>query len=269
MTLNSNNWGIRTQLAAQMYTVREHTKSAADLTESLTKIAAIGYPGVQMSAIGAMNGESPEVSARQARKLLDDNNLKCVATHRGWNDLVSRTEYEIEFHQTLGCDYTAVGSIPGEYRQDGLAGFSRWASEAIELASKLKAAGIRFGYHNHEFEFERSGADRKSFYDILISEGSPDLFLELDVYWAQHAGVDPTGLIQKLCGRLPVVHVKDKEVVAGKSVMAPIGEGNLDWSRIIPALKSAGTEWFCVEQDDYLRDPFDCLRSSFQYLSAG
>jgi sugar phosphate isomerase/epimerase len=50
-------------------------------------------------------------------------------------------------------------------------------------------------------------------------------------------------------------------------VMAPVGEGNLNWDGILPALDKAGTKWFIVEQDDCRRDPFDCLASSFDYLS--
>ena len=49
--------------------------------------------------------------------------------------------------------------------------------------------------------------------------------------------------------------------------MAPVGEGNLDWDGIIPACVAAGVEWYAVEQDDYLSDPFDCLRSSYEYLA--
>jgi sugar phosphate isomerase/epimerase len=261
------NWNIRDKVAAQMYTVREHTKTSSDLELTLKTLAKIGYPAVQMSAVGAMNGEAPEVSAKLAREMLDDNGLKCIATHRDWSRLVNRTDDEITFHKTLNCDYIAIGSIPGEYAQDAIAGYQRWIEDALKLSSKLSAAEIRFGYHNHHFEFEKLGESRTSFYDLLASNTASGLFFELDVYWAQHAGYDPVRVIESLHGKLPVVHVKDKEVVGGEPVMAPVGEGNLDWPRIIPALAAAGTEWYCVEQDDYLRDPFDCLKSSYNYLS--
>src|SRR5438874_1851288 len=99
---------MASKLAVQTYTVRDFAKTAADFAESLRKIAKLGYPAVQLSAVGAMNvsaGAEPEVDAATARKMLDDNGLKCIATHRSWDRLIHHTEEEIEFHRTLGCDY--------------------------------------------------------------------------------------------------------------------------------------------------------------------
>jgi len=259
---------MKSKLAAQMYTVRESTKTAADLADTLKRIAAMGYPAVQMSAVGAMNGDNPAVTARQARQWLDDNGLKCIATHRSWDSLFEQTDREIEFHHELGCDYTAIGGLPGIYAELGAEGFKAWTLDAAPVIAKLKAAGIRFGYHNHAHEFARYGAARRPLYDIFVEDGGADLMLELDVYWAEHAGLNPVRVIERANGRLPVVHIKDKEVVGNEPVMAPIGEGNLDWSTIIPALEAAGVEWYAVEQDECRRDPFDCLRSSFDYLAA-
>lgn len=66
-----------------------------------------------------------------------------------------------------------------------------------------------------------------------------------------------------------MIHVKDKEVVEGSNEtrMAAVGEGNLDWKHLLPACEAAGAEWYAVEQDRCYRDPFDCLKSSFEYLS--
>lgn len=260
---------MESKLAAQMYTVRDFTKTRKDLAETLSKISAIGYPAVQLSAVGAMNGERPEVSAREVRKMLDDNGLKCIATHRSWEALAGKTEEEIEFHHELGCHYTAIGGMPGSYGNEGVEGFSRFVSEAAPVIEQLKAAGIRFGFHNHDHEFQRIGPGQRTLYDILIEEGGRDLTLEVDVYWVVHAGANPIRILQRCRGRVPVIHVKDKEVVPGDGpVMAAIGEGNLDWDAILPACREAGVEWYAVEQDICRRDPFDCLRSSFEFLRA-
>jgi sugar phosphate isomerase/epimerase len=256
------------QLAVQMYTVRDFTRTAPELAATLEKIRAIGYEAVQLSAVGAMNGDAPEVDAKQARKMLDDNGLRCIATHRSWNDLVERADAEIEFHRALNCDFTAIGSIPGSYGEQGAEGFRRFIEDASPVIARLKEAGIRFGYHNHAFEFRRIGPDRRTLYDLLIDSPDPDLLLELDVYWADHAGVNPVRLFERCPGRMPVIHLKDKEMTEeGQPVMAPIGEGNLDWEGILPACRAAGVEWYAIEQDVCRRDPFDCLRASFEFLS--
>lgn len=258
---------MASRLAVQMYTIREFTKTARDLATSLEKIRAVGYEAVQLSAVGAMQGDRPQVSAAQARTMLDDHGLHCIATHSSWDSLVRQTEQEIALHQTLGCSFTAIGSLPGSYQAQGAEGYRQFAREAAPVIEKLKAAGIRFGYHNHAFEFERIGAGRATLFDILIEEGGPDLMLEIDTYWAVHAGVNPVRLFERCHGRVPVIHLKDKEVVTKEGpVMAPIGEGNLDWNEILPACKAAGVEWYAIEQDEYRRDPFDCLRASFVFL---
>ncbi len=259
------------QLAAQMYTVRDSTGAAHGLAQSLARIRDIGYPAVQLSAVGAMAGQTPEVSPRQARQMLDDNGLKCIATHRSWEDLARDTAREIAFHQTLGCDFVAIGSLPQSFACQGAAGYAEFARQAVPVIARLKAAGIRFGYHNHAFEFERigsgsEGAARTQF-DILIEEGGPDLCLELDLYWVSHAGMNPERVIERCADRLPVIHVKDKEIAGGEPVMAPVGEGNLDWPCLLPACAAAGVEWYAVEQDTCRRDPFDCLQSSFRFLT--
>jgi len=263
---------MRNQLAVQLYTLHKLLGTEAGFASSLEKISAIGYPAVQLSAVGAMNGESPEVSAERARQLLDDNGLKCIATHRSWDSLAKNTEFEIEFHQTLGCDFTAIGGLPGEYGSRGFEGYQAFLVDSAPVIAKLKAAGIRFGYHNHAHEFQRAffkDGFPYTFYDEFIENGGPDFLLEVDVYWVSHGGANPETVMRRAAGRVPVIHVKDKEVEGNESFMAPIGEGNLDWRNLIPACDAAGVEWYAVEQDVCRRDPFDCLKSSFEFLTQG
>nr|CAA9291500.1 Sugar phosphate isomerases/epimerases [uncultured Armatimonadetes bacterium] len=264
---------MASKLAVQMYTIRDHTRTARALADSLARVRAIGYTAVQLSAVGAMSGDRPEVDAREARRMLDDNGLACIATHRGWEALAERTDEEIDFHRTLGCTFTAIGGIPGSYGERGAEGYAAFVRDAAPVIARLKAAGIRWGYHNHAHEFQRlddpAGPERRTRYDLFIEDGGADFLLEVDVYWAWHAGIDPVRLMQRGAGRVPVIHLKDKEVVAKEGpVIAAIGEGNLPWDTILPACESAGVAWYAVEQDVCRRDPFDCLRASYDFLSA-
>ena len=105
--------------------------------------------------------------------------------------------------------------------------------------------------------------------DILIDEGGSDLMMELDLYWIAHAGVNPERILERCKGRAPVIHLKDKEAQDGSNDcrMAPIGEGGMDWPHIIAACADAGVEWYTIEQDQCYRDAFDCLLSSYEYLT--
>jgi sugar phosphate isomerase/epimerase len=260
---------MKNKIAVQLYTVRDFTKTAADLATTLQRISKMGYKAVQLSAVGCMNGEKPEVSAAQARKMLDDNGLKCIATHRSWDRLRSNLAEEIEFHKTLGCTYAAIGGIHGKIYGETYEGYRRWLDDARPVIAGLKAAGIRFGHHNHAGEFFRPERHGSTLEDILINEGGADLMMELDLYWIAHAGVNPERILERCQGRVPVVHIKDKEAQPGTNDcrIAPIGEGGMDWPHIIRAGNKAGVEWYAIEQDQCYRDPFDCLQSSYDYLT--
>lgn len=250
------------KIGAQLYTVRDYTQTQAAFELTLGLVHEIGYEGVQLSAVGCMNGEEPEVDACKARELLDANGLVCAATHRPWDRLKDHLQEEIELHQTLGCDYVAIGGIwPKDYDE-----FKTLIDEARPICDELAKAGIRFGYHNHSHEFVRNPGGG-TWYDLLIDHGGERLMLEVDTYWVAHAGIDPARLLQRCSGKIPVIHVKDLEIVQDKGVdYAPVGEGNLDWLSILNACREGGTEWLLVEQDTWRRDPFECFRSSFDFL---
>jgi sugar phosphate isomerase/epimerase len=253
------------QLAAQMYTLRDFTKTAEGFDACLQTLHAIGYAGVQLSAIGCMNGDAPEVDAKMAREMLDSHGLLCVATHRPEERLVQNTAEEIAFHQTLGCDYVAVSGAWKTGDRD--AGYREFVAQTAGTRQALAAAGIQFGYHNHSHEFIRD-ADTKEWVLAAVLD-DPTFQLEVDTYWIQHAGLDPAKFLLRYAGRVDVIHMKDKEVVSKDGpVMAPVGEGNMDWDAIVAAGRDAGVRWYVVEQDDCRRDPFDCLASSFEFLSA-
>lgn len=264
---------MASKLAVQMFTLREFTKTKADFADSLQKVKAMGYPAVQLSAVGCMNGDDPEVSGPEARQMLDDNGLACVATHRGWPAILKNPQAEIDLHHALGCDFMAIGGLPGEYFAD-VAGLQTFLAEAGDVVPTLKEAGIRFGYHNHAHEFVKIGPNGECWIDMLIAEGAGLVNMEYDVYWVAHAGANPATYMTAASGRVPVIHFKDKEVArledSGRPepVMCPVGEGNLDWDGLIPVCEESGVEWYCIEQDVCRRDPFDCLKSSFDFLTA-
>lgn len=250
--------------ALQLYTLREFTKTADAVRTTLERIREIGFRAVQVSAVAALEAD---MSPDELGRLLCELDLRCIATHRPWGSLLNETEREIDLHKAIGCDYVAIGGIPDGYDKLNPAEYGRFLDESLAVRSQLAAAGIRFGHHNHAFEFDRGdvGAD-VSPWDVLIDSGGTDYYLELDVYWAWHGGVDPAGLFSRMNGRVPVVHIKDKAVIAGEPKMAPIGEGNLPWESILAAGNAAGVEWWCVEQDECHRDAFASVESSYRYL---
>ncbi len=246
-------------LAAQLYTIREHTKTAEDFAASMKKISDMGYTAVQVSAIGPIPHED-------VLKITQDNGLTICNTHipydRLWHDLDS----VIAQHNLWNSKHVAIGSMPQDYRgnEDG---FKRFAIEASQVGEKLHAAGLTFSYHNHSFEFVRFG--NRNGLELIYQESDPRyLQAEIDTYWVQHGGGDPAAWVAMMKNRMPVVHLKDMVITDGQQAMAEVGEGNLNWPAILQACQDAGVEWYAIEQDICPGDPFDSLKISYDNLKA-
>ncbi len=253
------------KFGAQFYTLRDFVKTGDGLYDALKRVASMGYEGVQISAVEAF---LTEVSPEQLKAWLDEFNLTCCATHRPWDNLKNQLEEEIRIHKAIGCDVIGIGMAPKACIDGGPTAWREWLKEADQIVQTLESHELHFAYHNHAIEFEKKEGERGI--DILASEGSQSLQFILDTYWVVHAGADCVDWIQQLRGRLEVVHLKDKAVVGWDTRYAPVGEGNLPWHSILPALADAGTKWAVVEQDEcYGEDPFDCLERSLNYLKSG
>ena len=248
-------------LAAQLYTVRDFTKTIEGVTETLKKIRKIGYTAVQISAFGPVDPVA-------VKDVLDSEGLTCCITHIGYDRLTGDLPAVIEQHRLWNCKHVAIGGVPAPFVGDGPEGLKRFAEIANHIGRKLHEAGLTFSYHNHSFEFARTGG--KTIME-MIYEGTDPRYVkaELDTYWVQHGGGDPSAWIRKMKDRMPVVHLKDM-VIQGRSdqVMAEVGEGNLNWPAILDACREANVEWYAVEQDICQRDPFECLATSYRNLRA-
>lgn len=249
------------KIAAQLYTLREYTKTPEGIKDTMHKVSQLGYKAVQLSALGP-------IDPVKLKEIVDGEGLYICATHNSFERLRDKTQEVIEEHRLWNCKYVGVGSMPAEYRNEGEDGFKRFAREASAVARKLADAGLVFVYHNHSFEFQKFQG--RTGLEILYDESDPEVFFsEIDTYWVQHGGGDPAAWIKKLKGRAPVVHFKDMVIgKEGQQLMAEVGEGNLNWPEIIEACNTAGVEWFIVEQDICQRDPFESLGISLKNLKS-
>jgi sugar phosphate isomerase/epimerase len=253
-----------TRLAAQLYTLRDFCKTPDDIAKSMKKVAAIGYKAVQASALGP-------IEPKELRKILDDNGLECCATHKSLDAMLKETDAVIEEHRTLGCKYTALGGFFPKPQEMTEANWSKFIDDFNKAATKFEGSGVRLGYHNHHHEFASlGGPGSKTIWQLLVDKLRPDIFLEVDTYWVQHGGGDPAAWIEKLAGRVPCVHLKDMGIGLDKAhQMRSVGGGNMNFDRILSTCKSAGVQWHIVEQDNCNGlDPFDCLKSSLEWLKA-
>jgi len=247
-------------LGAQLYTVRDFIKTVDGVAETLEKIADIGYDGVEISALGP-------VDPVRVADLIEDSGLRVAGTHVAWSRYLNELDEVIGEHKTWGCAHAGVGGLPAEYYS--LEGLDRLLKELSPIVKKMALEGIDFSYHNHNHELARYG--EKTWLQMLYEKAEPEMLkAEIDVYWIQAGGGDPSDWIRRCAGREPLLHLKDMAVSRGREQrFAEVGEGNLNWKAIIEAAEEGGVEWYIVEQDScYGRDPFESLAISYRNLKA-
>ena len=255
------------QVAAQLYTLRDFCKTPADIATTLKKVRAIGYEAVQVSGIAP-------IAEEELKALLDGEGLVCCATHEGTQKILEEPQSIIERLDKLDCKFTAVPS-PGGYDLSTRAAAETFAAQMNEAGKALRAGGKVLTYHNHHFEFvkfaDEKGQGETTMLEIFYDQTDPqNLQGEIDTYWIQYGGGDVVAWCEKLKNRLPLLHLKDYGISAEekKPDFREIGYGTLDWKRIIAAAENSGCQWFIVEQDTCPGDPFDSLKMSFDFIKS-
>ena len=145
----------RNVLAAQLYTVRDFTKTEEGFADSIARISAIGYTAVQVSAIGP-------IAPATVKKICDDHDITIVNTHIAWPRLQEEMGAVIDEHRLWDCKHAAVGSMPRHFIEAGEEGLRQFVVEASEVGRTLHEAGLTFSYHNHSFEFMRYGGKSRA-----------------------------------------------------------------------------------------------------------
>jgi sugar phosphate isomerase/epimerase len=246
------------QIAVQMYTLRQH--ATEDLDGTLWRLADIGYKLVEFAGL---YGNTPE----DAAAMLERHGLRAPAAHipfqrfeEDWNGVVDEA-------RTIGYEWVIVPALPKREIDEDLA--AEYIGKLNDFGGKAADAGLKFGYHNHAFEFENTYGD-DTFYDRLIAGTDPDAVkFELDAFWVNRGGVDPARMLRDYGDRIRLVHLKDAaRGHAGSDV--PFGEGALDWEAILEASGKAGVEYYVVEQDnpaDAFEDVTVALRNAEKWAN--
>jgi len=239
----------------QLYTLRDFCKGVSDTVNTFKRIKDMGYNVVQISAV------SEPQDVVELKKILDDTGLIPCSTHTAYEKIVNEIDRVIEEHKILGCNAIMCPGLPSQLHNKE--GYLKVAGEFEKVIPKIKENGLIVGYHNHGIEFEKY--DGKIGLEILL-DNCEELEAEIDTYWVQYGGGDPTFWIEKFSGRVSEVHFKDMGIIKNQQVMPPIGEGNLNWNRIVKCCKKSGVEYCLVEMDNCTIDPFDGLKVSLENM---
>jgi len=252
-------------LGVQLYTVRSVLPQKP--RDTLNAIRTIGYQEVEATYAG-LDDLWP---------VLEASGLKAASIHLDSKSVTQGKPDDLgpifEQLKKRGFQYAVMPYVP-EPERGGIDVIKSLAEKFNRAGEKCRSAEMEFCYHNHAFEFAtEKGA---TLFQVMLEHTDPKLVaFELDVFWVSVAGLDPAEMIQKLSGRVPLLHLKDKAegtAVMYKESVPPatfkeVGSGVLDWPKVLRAAAAAKVAHYFVEQDQTPGDPVDSLRKSYGYLS--
>ena len=250
---------VKKDMCVQMYSARSilNHDNYADI---LKEIAAMGYTAVEAASYdgenGLIYGDTPEVFKQK----VEAAGMKVLSAHvsRG----LSREELDsgdltaalawwdkcIEVHKKAGMEYIVT---PWIGLQETLKDLQVYCDYLNEVGRRCKAAGIKYGYHNHAYEFEK--VEDQVMYDYMLQHTDPELvFFQMDVYWAVIGKASPVDYFKRYPGRFKMLHIKDEWEV-GQS-------GMVGFDAIFKNAELAGLENFVVEIERY---SYEDIRKSF------
>jgi sugar phosphate isomerase/epimerase len=243
----------------QLYMVRDRLK---ELEATLHLIHQIGYSSVETFP---MVYDRP---AKELRSMIAANGLTVASGHFDYESLEERVDYAAE----LGLEYMVCPAIPVSQRTS-VDGFHQAAKHLNKAAIKAGSAGLKLGYHPHNYEYKPLG--NETGFDILMRELDSSVKLELDIYWAIEGGQNPMEIMRRYRERLALIHIKDRKP-ANAFTFVPdeyaahfteAGAGTIDWKLLLGEARRLGVTQFFLDQDGSDLPIDQSLQINWNYLS--
>jgi sugar phosphate isomerase/epimerase len=222
------------RVGLMLYTVRGDC--ARDFEGTLRAVASLGYEGVELFDLHGHD-------AATVRGWLDLLALEAAGRHAGLDAIESSLPRLAAECAELGTDRLVLSWIEPPATTEAA---KAMAERLAGLADEAAPLGLRLGFHNHDGEVGPLDGGGSFLEELLAGDR---VFLELDLGWAWYGGADPETLLGRASGQCPLVHVKDFAGREGREYR-PVGDGDIDYGRILPAAIATGVEWLLVEQDE-------------------
>ncbi len=225
------------KLGAQFYSIKDLTQTPEGLHEAFRGIKEIGYDMVQISGVG------PAVKAEDIVAASQEFGLPICSTHTPYARIVGETDKVIAEHKLMGCPEVGIGGLG---MPENLETVREKLANLHIAAQKINDAGLRFAFHNHNFEYVDLGGI--TMFDIMINE-YPEFCFIPDVYWITFAGHDPIEFIHTHAKRIHTLHFKDMADNQERSICA-CGTGTINFKPIYEACREEGIKNILIEQDN-------------------
>lgn len=243
------------QLSFQLYSARNFTPWDA----VFKSVSEHGYK--QVEGYGGLY-EDPD----KTRSMLDACDLEMPSGHFALESLEDDFDATVKVAATLGCKHIYCPHLAVEQRPLDSIGWKTFANRLTQVGKRVADSGLRFGWHNHDFEFKACGDGSVPMRVIL--ETAADIDWEIDVAWVARAGSDPAPWIKEFGSRITAVHVKDI-AADGECIdedgWADVGFGTMDWKSLISQLQSDTTASIFVAEHD---NPSDHKRFALRTMQS-
>ncbi len=248
-------------IGVQLWSVKDDMMK--DAKGTLEKVAKMGYK--QVEGFGYSEGKFFGVPTDEFTKLLAGNGLKMPSAHLGMSSkdytnggMSDAFKKGVEDAKKVGQKYVICPYMVDEDRSKG-----KFMAEMFNKAGEhCKAMGVKFGYHNHDFEFKEY--DGVTMYKTLLDNTDKGLVtFEMDLYWVKYAKQNPVEWFKNYQGRFTHFHVKDHDPI--KNVSVEVGEGDINFQEIFNS-KLSGAKYFIVELEAYKRTPLEGIEISLNNL---
>ncbi|MFN5136026.1 MAG: sugar phosphate isomerase/epimerase family protein [Chitinophagaceae bacterium] len=265
---NDNTTAAKENYGIQVYTVREDIKKNPEA--ALAYVAKAGYTQAELYGFDDVKTFWGLRTPKQVKKILDENGMVSPSCHyhlKGfmYEGKIDDWKAAVEASAILGNEYMIVPWVEKEYRSGE---YYKKLVDLLGKASELtRAAGMKFAYHNHDFEFEKD-ADGNMFEETLLKTFTQEqMEFELDLYWVVYAGHNPVDWFKKYPGRFTMWHVKDLTTnKEGIKESTQVGDGVVDFTSIYAQRKLSGLKYGYVEQEAYTMPEEECIKRSIEYM---
>ena len=253
LACKTNIKGIN-EIGVQLYTFRE--AMGEDATGTLKKIAALGIKEIESA--GSNKGYYYGLKPKEMQQVCKDLGMTLRSGHIA---LDNKWQQTLDGAAEAGQEYLICSSMPSKGQT--VDNYKRVAESFNKAGEESNKRGIKFGYHNHDYEFESDKG--QVLYDVLMDNTQPDLVhMELDLGWVVASGNNPMAYFAKYPGRFPLWHLKDMDLTKLEST--EFGKGGLDIMDILEHQKESGLKYYFVEQEEYTNNPWDSMKENIAYL---
>ncbi len=247
-------------IGLQLYTLRDTI--GKDPKGVLQKVSTFGYKDLE--TYGYNNGQIFGLDFQEFCNYVKGLGMKVTSGHYGLNMIKGDTWIKaVEDAKKNGQKFMVVPYI-NEPERKSIDDYKRICADLNKAGEVCNKHGIRFGYHNHAFEFEK--LDGQIPFDVMLKElDHKTVGMEMDIYWVVNAGHDPVKYFAQYPGRFEQWHIKDMDK-ADRNRNADIGTGSIDYKAIFAQAKLAGMKRWYVEQETYPGEPIVSVEASAKYL---